>query len=104
MSKLNCWEFKNCGREEGGENTDEFGVCPAATESRLNGINNGRNGGRSCWVIAGTLCDSWVQGTAADKLTMCRECEFYKSVDRVAEQLVTLDELICRFKKHKDPV
>ncbi len=26
----NCWDFKSCGREQGGTKAAELGVCPAA--------------------------------------------------------------------------
>jgi hypothetical protein len=80
MPKQNCWEFKKCGREPGGAKTAELGVCAAATEARANGANSGRNGGRTCWVIAGTLCGGAVQGSYAMKLANCMACEFYKLV------------------------
>jgi hypothetical protein len=80
MGKLNCWEFKKCGREEGGSNSSEFGVCVANTEIRANGIHDGKNGGRACWVIAGTQCGGKVQGTFAQKLRNCLECDFFKVV------------------------
>lgn len=80
MPKINCWEFKKCGRQPGGEKTAEFGVCPASAEARCQGINGGDNGGRSCWAIAGTLCGGQVQGSFAMKLKNCLSCEFYKSV------------------------
>ncbi|GBD98556.1 hypothetical protein BMS3Abin07_00576 [bacterium BMS3Abin07] len=54
--KRNCWEFKGCGREPGGKNAEGLGVCPAATYERLDGIHRGKNGGRVCWIIAGTMC------------------------------------------------
>ena len=77
---LNCWEFKKCGRQPGGAKATELGVCPASTETRTNGINSGTNGGRACWVLAGTLCGNKVQGTFAQKLTNCMKCEFYVTV------------------------
>ena len=77
---LNCWEFKKCGREPGGAKVAELGVCPASTETKVNGVNNGKNGGRSCWALAGTFCGGKVQGTFADKLSNCIDCEFYKKV------------------------
>ncbi len=80
MPVMNCWEFKQCGRELGGARIDELGVCPAATESRVDGANDGRNGGRCCWVIAGTLCEDKVQGSFAGKFNTCRECDFYQAV------------------------
>jgi len=78
--KPNCWEFKKCGREVGGATVSELAVCPAATEPRTNGINNGKNGGRACWALAGTLCGGKVQGSFAAKVGNCMKCEFYQLV------------------------
>ena len=78
--KKNCWEAMQCGREPGGENVAALGVCPARTEARLDGIHGGWNGGRACWVIAGTLCGGVVQGTFALKFGACEQCDFYRSV------------------------
>jgi hypothetical protein len=47
--KMNCWQVKKCGREPGGGNEAQLGVCPAATETALQGVNGGKNGGRACW-------------------------------------------------------
>jgi hypothetical protein len=80
MVKLNCWEFKKCGREPGGAKVSELGVCPASTETRVNGVNGGRNGGRACWAITGTLCGGKFQGTFASKVGNCLKCEFYQLV------------------------
>jgi hypothetical protein len=80
MAKQNCWEFKKCGREPNGAKSKELGVCPAAVEAGTNGINGGRNGGRACWALSGTLCGGKVQGTFASKLGNCMACEFYKMV------------------------
>jgi len=77
---LNCWEFKKCGREPGGKNAGALGVCAAATETRCNGANCGANGGRACWLVSGTLCGGEVQGHFAQKLTTCKDCDFYKQV------------------------
>lgn len=78
--KKNCWEYKQCGRETGGEQAKEFGVCPASEEKRLTGIHGGHNAGRSCWVVAGTLCQSSIQGTFAQKYQSCEQCDFYAVV------------------------
>jgi hypothetical protein len=78
--RLNCWEYKKCGREEGGMNTAEFGVCPAAKAVSVHGIHGGKNGGRCCWVVAGTFCDSGIQGIYAAKLKNCIQCNFYQLV------------------------
>jgi len=82
MTKLNCWEFKKCGREPGGEKVAELGVCPAAIETRTNDVNSGKNGGRSCWAISGTMCEGKVQGSYAVKIGNCLNCEFYQKVQR----------------------
>jgi len=79
-SKLNCWEFKKCGREPGGLKVAELGVCPAPQAAAANQVNGGRNGGRLCWALTGTFCGGKVQGTFAQKLANCGECEFYKLV------------------------
>ncbi len=78
--KKNCWDVKNCGREPNGLKEKELGACPAATDSRLDGIHDGKNGGRTCWVIAGTLCGGKVQGIFAAKQQNCLKCEFYATV------------------------
>jgi hypothetical protein len=80
MGKLNCWEFKRCGRELGGTGVHEQGVCPAATAKRLDGAHGGTNAGRACWVVGGTLCNDSVQETFAKKYDSCMECDFYKKV------------------------
>jgi len=79
MKKLNCWEFKKCGREPGGAH-GELGVCPSATETKLNGSHDGTNAGRACWVVAGTFCGGKVQGSFAKKYEHCEVCDFYKLV------------------------
>lgn len=78
--KKNCWEFKKCGREAGGEHVKEFGICPASEEARLDAIHGGKNAGRSCWIVAGTLCQGNVQGTFAQKYQSCEQCDFYSIV------------------------
>lgn len=93
--KLNCWEFKKCGREIGGGNARVLGTCPAATFQPLHGVHGGMNGGRACWVVAGTLCDNTVQGTFAQKHRDCSSCDFHEMI--MSEEgdnfLVTLDLL-----------
>ena len=79
-NKLNCWEFEKCGREPGGVNADELGVCPAGVEKKLDGAHGGKNAGRACWVVAGTFCDGEIQGTYASKETSCIHCDFFKNV------------------------
>jgi len=80
--KLNCWEFKNCGRTPNGGKVAELGVCPVTIEKRLHNIHSGENAGRSCWVVAGSMCGGSVQGTFAQKFSSCNTCDFYKAVKK----------------------
>ena len=65
-----------CGREPGGHNTNELGICPAATDASFDGLNGGKNAGRACWIRVGMLCNGKVQGTFSEKLLDCQRCEF----------------------------
>jgi hypothetical protein len=76
MSGSNCWEFMKCGRER----PNVLGICPAVTENKADGVNGGRNAGRVCWAVTGTLCGGAIQGTYAQKLVTCAECSFRSSV------------------------
>lgn len=81
--KKNCWETMKCGREVGGQRAAEAGVCPAARTLEANGINSGKNAGRICWAVAGTVCDKGIQGDAAkERNESCLECDFYKAVEK----------------------
>ncbi len=75
-----CWVVTGCGREPGGARVSEMGVCPAATESSLDGVNHGDMAGRSCWAVAGTFCGGRVRGTWAEKKLSCMSCSFFKQV------------------------
>ena len=78
---LNCWEVKDCGREPSGKNVSLYGVCRVAIETNLDGIHNGKNGGRCCWAaipehhnkIKKSVCCSGV-------IYECITCDFYKMV------------------------
>ena len=63
---MNCWEFKNCGR-------DKTADCPAYP-----------NNGNECGRVAGTMCGGKVQGTFAQKLANCMDCNYYKKVKGIA--------------------
>ena len=82
MAKINCWEFMKCGREPGGMNSIELGICSASVEISTDGINEGKNGGRACWALSGTFCEGEVQGSFASKIGNCKRCDFYKLVQR----------------------
>ena len=78
--KKNCWEHKKCGRQPGGSKAEELGICPVTTYGELDGAHEGRNAGRACWAIAGSLCGGKIQGTYAQKLHNCWRCDFMNSV------------------------
>lgn len=80
--KINCWEFVKCGREFWGEKVAERGICPAAIDTTADGLNEGKNGGRICWDIAGTYCREDIHGFFAKKLLSCRSCNFFKTVKK----------------------
>ena len=75
---LNCWQFKNCGREEGGVLADVLGVCPVAVSMKHDGTNNGQAAGRVCWEVARTAPAGLV--TCAERGATCQACTFYKRV------------------------
>ena len=76
--KLNCREHKRCGRQPQGHHVPDQGVCPAAIEERLDGVHDGTNAGRACWVVAGTMCGGQVQGSFGSKYRNCEQCDFYQ--------------------------
>ena len=78
--KKNCWEHKNCGRQPGGAKAKDLGICPVTTYGELDGAHEGKNAGRACWVVAGTLCGGQVQGTFGAKYKNCEQCDFYQTV------------------------
>ncbi len=54
--------------------------CPVMSETRLDGIHDGLNAGRACWVVAGTRCRGEISGTFAAKIDDCKECQVYHTV------------------------
>ena len=90
-AKMNCWEYKKCGRELGGLKAEKEGVCPAAAENPFNAFNNGLNAGRSCWLVAGTFCDHEIMGTFAEKIDTCKNCGFYKKVQEEEHSFDTVE-------------
>jgi hypothetical protein len=86
----NCWEFNKCGKNPSSKGG---GDCPTEEFVEFDGINRGKNGGRYCWRIPGTLCDrhsgrnipNW-----ADKMKDCIHCEFFKKVREEEENQVKI--------------
>ncbi|MEW6107621.1 MAG: two-CW domain-containing protein [Nitrospirota bacterium] len=101
--KMNCWEYKKCGREPGGVNVHDLKICPATIELRLDGIHGGTNGGRCCWIVAETFCQKELQGAFAQKYKNCSACDFYSRVQEEEFPDFQLSELILE-KMHKQNI
>jgi len=100
MKKKNCWEIMKCGRELGGRNVDEFGVCPVAQEHKLNNINQGENAGRACWAVNGTMCFGYIQETFAEKIVDCLYCKFFELVKKEeGKNWISTKDILIRLKK-----
>jgi hypothetical protein len=69
MAEQNCWEILSCGREEGGANVSDLGVCPAYPDN-----------GKTCFSVAKTLCKGVIQGNYEQKIVNCRVCDVYKKI------------------------
>ena len=82
FGKKNCWEAMLCEREPGGKLAEQFGPCPASTEGKAEGINEGVNAGRCCWAVEGTYCDGSTPMSFVEKGNRCLQCEFYKRVKK----------------------
>jgi len=87
--KLNCWEFKNCGREKGGLMVNVLGECPVSLAMAYDGTNGGVAGGRNCWMVRDT---NRLARTEACPGQSCQVCEFYRRV-RHEEKSVARREL-----------
>lgn len=102
-AKKNCWEYQDCGRELGGKRAYELGVCPASTYIWLDGFHGGRNAGRACWIVAGTMCNGEVRGTFAEKHKSCGKCEFYNMVKaEEGEGMTPTVVLLKQMEEHKE--
>ena len=78
---MNCWEFMKCGREGGGKNVEQFGICPAFPDN-----------GNSCAKVKGTFCDLVLELLEL-KFTSCENCIFYNSkITTIRNYLLRLPE------------
>ncbi len=96
------WGRKDSRQEPGGEKEAEPGVCLVVTDPRLKGLHGGKNAGRACWALAGTLCGGEVQGTYAAKEENCLKCDFYKEVkDRAGNSFSGVLAIFEKLKESK---
>ena len=102
MGKLNCWDYKKCGRELGGHMSKERTVCPASMEMILDRVHEGKNAGRTCGVVAGTMCGGDVQGSFAAKYKNCKVCDFYQKVhEEEGAGFILSATLLAKMNKHE---
>ena len=76
--RLNCWEYRNCGREHGGLMVATWGECPVSSAMKLDGQNGGVAAGRACWLVTNSSCTPIDAGSCL--VRNCHECEFYRRV------------------------
>lgn len=93
--KKNCWDVMGCGR--GPENGAL--PCIAALDRRLDGVHDGVNGGRACWMVAGSLCfESVPTGTFAQRMETCIDCRFYRMVKEEEPEFIGHWDLLLRLR------
>jgi hypothetical protein len=85
MNKLNCWEFKKCGRQPNGPRAADLGECPVPTFREYHGVHDGRCAGRACWAVPASLCAGRQQGVFVQKLKNCQKCDFFNAVKKEEE-------------------
>jgi hypothetical protein len=55
-------------------------MCPVAADTSADGLNEGVNGGRICWIIAETLNKNEIKCCALQQDPSCFQCEFRHKV------------------------
>lgn len=98
--KYNCWYFMKCGREPSGALVHQFGVCPASTEQRLDGVHDGKNAGRACWVVAGSYSEQKSFHCVFARIYKdCRKCEFYTlAMEEEGHTFIESEKLVERMQ------
>jgi hypothetical protein len=76
MGKINCWEYIGCKKEKIVDDSFKE-YCCVPFEKNLDGILNGKSGGRVCWGLIGTCCKHFRQKSLTEKLKICSDCKFY---------------------------
>src|ERR1035441_10004569 len=80
VTKANCWEILDCGRQVGGRLAEAQGVCPAALCTTCGNANGGDHGGGLCWALAGAPCGGAVHGSFVSKCVSCTACDVFKRI------------------------
>lgn len=79
MLKKNCWDIMQCYQKD----------CPAY-----------KNYHHRCWYLAGTLCQTCVEGEYAKKMDSCQQCSVYKkcSGDEIQSLAESFDAMALSLK------
>ncbi len=85
--KLNCWQFKNCGREKDGLLVETLGECPVSSAMKFDGMNGGRGAGRICWMVPDSACRK--EPAKLGIFQRCHTCDFYRRVLFEQEESMT---------------
>lgn len=89
-----------CGFGPGQDKARCHGVCPAATEEKLNGLNGGINGGRACWMVSGTNCANRLAGNLHLIASACQTCHFFQLVSNEEENQFQVGSTILESWQH----
>jgi len=96
--KRNCWDYYRCRRQAKDDDGKEHDVCPVYLETKLNGVHDGKNGGRACWVVAGTKCGGRIKRIVVPKFIACKVCDFKKTVIREeSKNFIVSDDFMKMF-------
>ena len=66
---IKCWTYNNCGH-------GKDSLCPAVDQKA----------GRSCWLVAKTLCGGKVHGNQTKRIKSCEGCAFYIYIHVLSSQ------------------
>lgn len=91
----NCWEKNKCGREPGGAREKKLGTCPVATFALADGFLGGKNGGRACIFIVGSLAprDHEASCPALENRALpdCFRCAFFNALKKKYKNSLNLE-------------
>jgi hypothetical protein len=77
-ARLNCWEQLKCGAETC--TRGDQGWCPVPFDESLDGVNGGKNGGRTCWSVVGAKCRAGDAASPPGDAEVCVACPVLSTV------------------------
>jgi len=83
MKKYNCWEFMKCGKgPDSNSQNGQSSTCPVALSTSSDGLNDGINGGRICWILSGNNCNDSLRCSQSNGISSCSSCSFHARVKK----------------------